>query len=625
MCGICGILYDDRVRPVQEDILHVMNRAMTHRGPDDEGIHIDKNVGLAMRRLAIIDLEHGNQPMMSEDGSVVVVCNGEIYNFRELRVDLEALGYRFKTNADSEVIPYLYQEYGDEFVGRMNGMFAIALWDAERRRLILARDRTGKKPLYWMHRHGMFLFASELKGILKHPDVHRKIDREALAKYCAYQYVPAPRSIVDGVHKLGAGEMLVLHDGEQRIHAYWDIPLDELHHVHSEHEVVHEIITLLKRSVERRLISDVPLGVFLSGGIDSSSIVAMMTELMDPSKIKTFSIAFAEKSFDESSHARRVAEAFGTDHREQMLNPCDLIALLPEVAAFMDEPMADASIIPTYALSKFTREHVTVALGGDGGDELFAGYPTFLADRYSTIYRILPKFMRSGLIEPLVNSLPVSDKNISFDFKAKQFVKGAGIRGPERHMMWMGAFTPEEELSLFQDMPQTSIYDDVERYWWQSHGASLGNRLLYLYHKMYLQEDILVKVDRASMATSLEVRAPLLDPDLVSFVSRLPYSYKLRGMTMKYIFKKSMRDKLPKGIADRPKKGFGVPIAKWFRNELKDMLQDELAETKIRNEGIFNPEYVGKLVSEHIKGKADNRVKLWTLFTFERWLGTWGK
>lgn len=625
MCGICGILYDDRARPVQDDILHAMNRAMTHRGPDDEGIHIDKNVGLAMRRLAIIDLENGIQPMTSEDGSIVVVCNGEIYNFKELRADLEDLGYRFKTNADSEVIPYLYQEYGDEFVERMNGMFAIALWDAERKRLILARDRTGKKPLYWMHRHGMFLFASELKGIFKHPDVHREIDREALAKYCVYQYIPAPRSIQKGVHKLGPGEMLILHGGEERIHAYWDIPLDEIHHVHSEKEVVDEITMLLKRSVKRRMISDVPLGVFLSGGIDSSSIVAMMTELVDPFSVKTFSIAFAEKSFDESSHARKVAEAFGTDHHERTLSPKDLIDLLPEVAQFMDEPMADASIVPTYALSKFTREHVTVALGGDGGDELFAGYPTFQADRYATAYRAIPSFLREHVLEPLVNHLPVSDENISFDFKAKQFVKGAGIRGPERHMMWMGAFTPEEELSLFQDAPSTAVFDDVERYWRQSHGASLGNRILYLYHKMYLQEDILVKVDRASMATSLEVRAPLLDPELVSFVSRLPYSYKLRGNTMKYILKKAMRDRLPKGIADRPKKGFGVPVAKWFKNELKDVLCDELNETKIGNEGIFNPGYVSRLVAEHMKGKADHRMKLWTLFTFERWLGEWGK
>lgn len=624
MCGICGIAHDDLNLAVEKGVLVEMNRRMIHRGPDDEGYFLDGPVGLAMRRLSIIDLVTGHQPMISEDGRVVVVCNGEIYNFRELKTDLAKLGYHFRTESDTEIIPYLYQEYGDEFLTRMNGMFGLALWDSGRRRLIIARDRMGKKPLYWTYHNGAFVFSSELKSLLQHPLINRTIDRVALAKYLAYEYIPAPKSIFEGVHKLQPGHMLSLHDGAVEIRKYWDVPMDEFHHIHSEWEVVEELRGLLRRSVERRLVSDVPLGVFLSGGIDSSTVVSMMSEFRDPRSIKTFSIAFSEKSFDESSYARKVAEHFGTDHREETLTPDALISLLPEVTQFLDEPMADNSIIPTYALSKFTRKHVTVALGGDGGDELFAGYPTFQAERYSTLYRLIPRTLREHMIEPMARLMPVSDENISFDFKVKQFLKGAGISDPTRHFVWMGAFSPEEQLSLWCDAPPAPIFDDVEQYWRASHGGSYGNRLLYVYKKLYLQEDILVKVDRASMATSLEVRAPFLDPEVVEFVGRLPYSYKLRGLNLKYILKKTVRNGLPRGIAARAKKGFGVPVAKWFKKELKDVLLDELNESKIRREGYFKPEAISRLIDEHLRGKVDHRMKLWTLLIFELWLKKWG-
>ncbi len=623
MCGICGIVYDDPSRDVERDMLTAMNRTLTPRGPDEEGSWRDANVGLAMRRLAIIDLKSGQQPMTSEDGYVVVVCNGEIYNFKELRADLEKRGHRFKTNSDIEILPALYLEHGDEFLTHVNGMFALALWDARNQRLIVARDRMGKKPLYWTHTKGAFVFGSELKAVLANPEVRRTIDRVALAKYLAYEYIPAPHSIFEDIHKLGPGEYLVLHGGETSVHPYWDVPMDEIHHVHSEYEVTRDLRDLLKRAVERRLISDVPLGVFLSGGIDSSTIVALMAELVDPRSIKTFSIAFTEKSFDESSYAREVAKFFGTDHREERLEPQSLIDLLPEVSAFLDEPMADNSIVPTYALSKFTRKHVTVALGGDGGDELFAGYPTFQADRYARFYRLLPRVFRERVIEPLAAKLPVSDENISFDFKVKQFLKGAGIKDATRHMVWMGAFSPDEQMALWRDAAPGPVFDDVERYWRASHGHSHGNRILYLYKKLYLQEDILVKVDRASMATSLEVRAPFLDREVVEFVSRLPYSYKLRGLTMKYLLKKAMGDRLPKGIATRAKKGFGVPVAKWFKGPLKELMMDELGEAKLAREGFFKPGYVRALIDEHLAQKADHRMKLWALLVFELWLKRW--
>jgi len=624
MCGICGILHDDHKKRVDREVLTAMNRTMIHRGPDDEGYFVSGNLGLAMRRLSIIDLVTGHQPMETEDGSVVAVCNGEIYNFKELKKDLELRGCRFKTQSDAEVIPYLYREYGDDFLGRLDGMFGLAVWDSRLKRLIIARDRMGKKPLYWSHSNGIFLFASELKAILAHPQAPRSIDRKAVAKYLAYQYIPAPRSIMDGIGKLGPGEFLSIHEGAIKFSRYWDVPLEEFSHLHSERELENELYSLLKKAVERRLISDVPLGVFLSGGIDSSTIVAMMSELRDPKSIKTFSIAFAEKSFDESTYAREVAHHFGTDHYEETLTPGGLLDLLPEVSAFLDEPMADYSIVPTYALSKFTRKHVTVALGGDGGDELFAGYPTFKADRYAKIYRLIPRFVRDGLISPLVDSLPASEKDISFDFKAKQFVKAAGLKDPKRHFIWMGAFSPEEQVDLWQGPPPQGIFDDVKRYWQLSEGTSEGNRILYLYEKLYLQEDILVKLDRASMATSLEVRAPFLDTHVVEFVSRLPYSYKLRGMTLKYLLKKTIGKKLPRGIARRAKKGFGIPVAKWFKGELKGLLTDELAEDKIRREGFFKPEVVGGLVDEHLKGKANHRMKLWAMLIFELWLKRWG-
>lgn len=623
MCGICGILHDDPKGKVDRDALVAMNRTMIHRGPDDEGYHVEGNVGLGMRRLSIIDLLTGHQPMATEDGSVVAVCNGEIYNFQELKKDLEARGCTFKTNSDAEVIPYLYREFGDDFLDLMNGMFGLAVWDAREKRLIIARDRMGKKPLYWAHVDGVFLFGSELKAIIAHPRAPRTIDRTALAKYLAYHYIPAPRSIFENVHKLGPGEFLSIARGAVKVERYWDIPLDEHQHLHSEREVIEELRGLLRDAVGRRLISDVPLGVFLSGGIDSSTVVAMMSELRDPQSIKTFSIAFAEESFDESTYARQVAKHFRTDHYEEMLTPKGLLDLMPDVSDFLDEPMADYSIVPTYALSKFTRKHVTVALGGDGGDELFAGYPTFKADRYAKMYRMIPRAIRDYVIAPMANALPASDADISLDFKAKQFVKGAGMRDPSRHMIWMGAFSPEEQIELWDGPTPSLIFDDVERCWSASYGASPGNRILYLYAKLYLQEDILVKVDRASMATSLEVRAPFLDPEVVEFVSRLPYSYKLRGLTMKYLLKKAIGDKLPKGIAGRAKKGFGIPVAKWFKGELRELLMDELAEDKIRREGFFRPAMIARLIDEHLKGRANHRMKLWALLVFELWLKKW--
>ncbi|MFH1829957.1 MAG: asparagine synthase (glutamine-hydrolyzing) [Pseudomonadota bacterium] len=624
MCGICGIIYEDPSRQVDKDLLARMNRTMVHRGPDDEGYYMGRGAALAMRRLSIMDVADGHQPMSSEEGNVQAVCNGEIYNFKELRQDLKSKGHTFHTGSDTEVLPHLYQEYGADIPTKLNGMFGLAVWDEKERTLLLARDRMGKKPLYFTYQDGALIFGSELKAILANPNVARRLDLNSVAKYLAYEYIPAPHTIFEGIKKLEPGQLLRFKDGRITMRHYWDVPVGDERIGLSDDEASKEFLRLFKGSVKKRLMSDVPLGVFLSGGIDSSSVVAMMREHMEPHNIKTFSIAFEEKSFDESSYARKVAKHLGTDHREKLCTPRDLLALLPEVTSLLDEPFADPSIIPTYALSKFTRQHVTVALGGDGGDELFAGYPTFQAERAATWYRALPKFLRKSIIEPCCMRLQVSDENISFDFKVKQFLKGVDIRGIARHMVWMGAFSQPELKDVLAGSPPPDVFDDARRHAVSAKPASDGNAILYAYKKLYLAEDILAKVDRASMGASLEVRAPFLDYEVVEFVARLPYRMKLNGFNMKYLLKKSVDDLLPKGIAGRAKKGFGIPVAKWIKGPLREMTCDVLAEDKLRREGIFKPEEVTRLLNDHFKGRAENRKKLWTLIMFEKWLERWG-
>jgi asparagine synthase (glutamine-hydrolysing) len=623
MCGITGIA--DLSGPVRPEILKRATDTLRHRGPDDESYYIPEPkaggaaVGFGFRRLSIIDLSGGRQPMSNEDGSVWIICNGEIYNHPELRRELEAKGHTFRTHSDIESLLHLYEEFGPDCVTKVNGMFAFAIWDAKNQTLLLARDRLGKKPLYYRATPARLIFGSEVKAVLMHPGCPRELDAANLSKYLAYEYVPSPHCIFKGINKLPAGHWLTWKNGETRLHRYWDIRFPKEKDDRPEAEIAAELEERLKAAVRRRLISDVPLGVFLSGGIDSSSVVAMMAELMPPSQIKTFAIGFEEKSFDESAHARQVAKFFGTDHREQILQSRALLDMLPEVASFLDEPLADASIIPTYLLSKFTRQHVTVALGGDGGDELFAGYPTFQAHHLAGYYKV-PRAIHERVIRPLAELLPVSGDNLSFDFKVKRFLRGIGPRAEIRDQIWMGAFTPAEQRALLQgDAPVVDAYDDIRAAERRCRSASRMERLIYLYCKFYLQDCILTKVDRASMACSLEVRAPFLDYTFVEFVNSIPFDLKLKGLTGKYILKKAMRHKLPPEILGRRKKGFGIPVAKWFRNELRGLMLDSLSEARIRQQGIFNPAEVTRLVNDHLRGAKDNRKQLWTLFIFQLW------
>jgi len=626
MCGICGIVGPERV---DRDVLARMNGVLRHRGPDDEGFFVREyeqgpSVGLGFRRLSIIDLESGNQPIANEDGSVQLVFNGEIYNFRELRKELEARGHRFATNADTEVVVHLYEDQGPRCVERLNGMFAFALWDEARRELVLARDRFGKKPLHYAEIGRSLLFGSELKALLQHPSCPRELDFESLSKYLALEYVPTPHSIYGGIRKLPAAHLLRWRDGNSSIEPYWDLSFEATQRAgRSDEEYVEEFRSRLREAVRRRLVSDVPLGAFLSGGIDSSSVVAMMVDALPAGAVKTFTIGFGERSFDESEHARRVAEHFGTDHHEDVFTPRVLVDLLPTVVDVLDEPFADASILPTYLLSRYTRESVTVALGGDGSDELLAGYPTFTAERVARLYP-MPRYLHERLIVPLAERLPVSTANFSLDFKLKRFLRGASSPAALRHPIWLGSFTPHEQEKLLVRAP-VDPYEEHRRRFADAPTKDRLERLIYLYAKTYLQDDILVKVDRASMANSLEVRAPFLDVDLVDFLGRVPPRLKLHRFDTKHLLKRAMADLLPAGIAGRAKKGFGIPVAAWFKNELREPLLDELAPTRIRQQGIFEPATVERLISEHMTGRRDHRKPLWTLFVFQLWHRRWAK
>jgi asparagine synthase (glutamine-hydrolysing) len=625
MCGITGWAnMDARVPPPAGglELLRAMCERMTHRGPDSEGTMLATGVALGMRRLAIIDLQTGEQPATSEDGQVSVILNGEIYNYRELRARLEARGHRFLSASDTEVLPHLYEEYGTGMVEHLNGMFAFALWDARRRRLFIARDRFGEKPLYWGVFDNTFLFASEPKVLLAHPLVQPRLNLNALRQYLSFDYVPAPLSIYEGIQKLPAAHMLTIEDGRVRVQPYWHLSYKTAQPVPSEEEATERLRELLAESVRLRLVSDVPLGVLLSGGVDSSTIAALAVRASSEA-VKTFSISFAEASFDESAYARAVAKYLGTDHHEERLS-VDLAAnLVSEIGSWMDEPFSDPSLVPTYLLSRFTRKHVTVALGGDGGDELFAGYPMYYAHQLARRYMRLPRFLRRGLVEPLVRHLPVKTKNLSFDFKARRFIAGASHEDVARHHIWFGSFTPDEqEALLMEDARRASdgdVYAQARRLFAESDADNTTERMQSLDTQLYLAEDILTKVDRASMAVSLEVRAPFLDPHVAEFAASLPADYKLRGRTTKYILKRASAPLLPPFVTRRGKKGFGVPVAEWLKGRLRPLARDLLSPERIRRAGLFDADYVQSLQDEHESGAANHRKPLWTLLMFELW------
>jgi asparagine synthase (glutamine-hydrolysing) len=627
MCGICGYMHLDSSKRPSEEILKGMTAALVHRGPDDEGFYLKDNIGLGHRRLSIIDLDTGRQPIFNEDSTIAIVYNGEVYNFPELKEILSKKGHAFRTRSDTEVVLHAYEEYGEDCVKLFNGMFAFAIWDSRNRKLFLGRDRFGKKPLYYCVFDNQFIFASELKSILRHPSVRKEIDLKSLGKYLSYDYIPSPGSIFRNIYKLEAGSKMSVGASGYRTTAYWDLRFDRPKM--KDRREVEEILTLLlKEAVRRRLVSDVPLGVFLSGGIDSSSVVAMMAELMDPKEIKTFSIGFKESSYDESASARVVAGHFGTDHHEEFLGPDSMLAILPKVLDVLDEPFADASIIPTYLVSAFTRRSVKVALGGDGGDELFLGYPSFLAHRIESYMKMVPRPFKKLPLSVLSALTPTSQVYMGINYKARQFLRGLDFPEEVRHQAWIGSFLPKEQKALFLPSHGHAASDTYERtgtFFARAGDVDTLDRASYIYVNTYMSDDILAKVDRASMANSLEARAPFLDMELAEFAATIPSSFKLRNFKTKWILKRIVGRKLPPETLTKRKQGFAVPVAKWLKDDLKGLLLDAFAKAKIEREGIFDHAYIKEMTERYFQDRDDLRKEIWGLFLFEMWYDRWMK
>jgi asparagine synthase (glutamine-hydrolysing) len=624
MCGITGWINLSSTEQADgsRGVLHSMCEAIVHRGPDSEGIWMDDTVALGMRRLSIIDLATGDQPVFSEDKSIVAMQNGELYNYRDVRRDLEKKGHRFVTQTDTEIIPHLYEQYGEAFVEHLNGMFAIALWDPQKKKLMLARDRFGEKPLYYGIFDGKLLYASEPKALLAHPSVKRELDLNSLREYLSFDYVPAPRSIYKGISKLPAAHILVVENGEVRTRRYWNLTWQKDGDTPSMDRAAVELRELLSNAVRMRLVSDVPLGILLSGGVDSSTIAAFAVQHATE-KVKTFSIGFEEDSFDESKYARQVAHHLGTEHYEATLSVDTAADLIDDIGAWLDEPLSDGSLIPTFMLSSFVRHHVTVALGGDGGDELFAGYPMYYGHKVARAYNRVPSFIRSGVVAPIVNRLPVSTDNLSFEYKAKRFVRSSDWDIVRRHHSWFGSFSLDEQQQLLTEDVRSAttadVYKDAREMLALCDATDDVERMQFLDINFYMAEDILTKVDRAAMAVSLETRAPFLDPRVGQFAASLPLSYKLHGSKGKYILKKALEPLLPANILHRKKKGFGIPIASWLKGRLNPLMHDLLHERRLREQGLFRPEFVSQLIREHESGAASHHKQLWTLLVYQLW------
>lgn len=613
MCGIAGF-----VGAGDRESLARMTGVLVHRGPDDGGLWDNGNVFLGHRRLSIVDLAGGHQPMSTSDGDLTVIFNGEIYNHGELRAELKAQGAVFQTDhSDTEVLLHGYRQWGTALPKRLNGMWAFALYDRKNSRLFCSRDRFGKKPFFYALGPKNFVFGSELTALIQHPDFSRNVSRRALQKYFAYGYIPAPLSIYEAAKKLPGGCSLTLDTATLncRIERYWELVLEPFGQIppNPEEEWGAQIRDLLDRAVQRRLMSDVPLGVFLSGGIDSSAVTAFASRHLPAGQLQTFSIGFDETSFDESVYARRVATLFGTNHHTETLSLDQAHGLLNECVARLDEPLGDSSLLPTYLLNRFTRRHVTVALGGDGGDELFAGYDPFRALGRAKLYQsIFPKPIHSA-IRALFDRLPVSHGNMSFDFKIKRTLRGLSYEPRVWLPSWMGALDAAEIEELFAEpVDLEDLYSEAITQWEQCPQTNLVDKTLQFYTNLYLQDDIMVKTDRASMMHSLEVRAPFLDIDLVDFVRRIPSHYKLRHGTTKYILKKALEGILPRDILYRPKKGFGSPIGSWFKNG-----------TLALDTGLppgLKSEFIQRKSADHRAGRSDERALLWNVYVLNQWI-----
>ena len=616
MCGICGLLARDGAGPVDAEALEAMNARMVHRGPDSAGAFVDGPVGLAARRLAIIDLEHGDQPLANEDGTVTVVQNGEIYNHEALHAELEAAGHRFLTRSDTEVLAHAYEQWGVGFVERLRGMFALALWDARECRLVLARDRFGIKPLFWAEVGGALAFASELKALRLAPGFREDVDPEALDAFLAFNSIPAPLTIYAGARKLPPGHVLVRERGAIRVERFarpGPVPAADVRR-EDEATLAAELRETLRDSVRAHLVSDVPVGVLLSGGVDSSVLCALAAqESSEP--VQTFSIGFQERSFDELDLARSVAERYRTDHHELILKP-DAAELFPEIAAAFDEPFGDSSALPTFLVCRLASEHVKVAMSGEGGDELFGGYETYVADLMSA--RGLGRAAR--MARPLVELLPSSSRRVSLEYRAKRFVRAAHLPPLERHHGWKEIFASDVRAELLRGRRDGFDPLDVyrERYA-ETAGAEPLARLQDVDLGIYLVDDLLVKTDRTSMAHSLEARVPYLDAEVAGLAMALPTAAKVRGWAKKRLLRRAAAPLVPEAIVRGRKKGFSIPAAAWLRGPLVPFAREVLAPARVADQGLLDPAAVTAVLDRHVAGREDLSRQLWGLLALSLW------
>lgn len=623
MCGICGVAFADPNRPADRVVLADMNAAIRHRGPDSDGFHFAEGVALAARRLAIIDVAGGDQPVSNEDGNVHVVFNGEIYNYENLRAELRARGHRFATRADTEVIVHAYEEYGVDCVKRLRGMFAFALWDQQKRTLVLARDRIGKKPLYYTRFDDALIFGSELKCLLQYPGFAPAPDVRAINDYLSLQYVPDPLAAFEGVSKLAPAHVLIWQAGRLTLQRYWDLAFEPKQQLSYEDAMalVREKVT---ESVRIRLMSDVPLGAHLSGGIDSAIVVGLMSTMMDR-PVSTFSVGFREEAYSELRYARQIAERFKTDHHELVIEP-NALDVLPDIVHHFDEPFADAAAIPLWFLSKFTREHVTVALNGDGGDEGFAGYQRYYADPVADMYALIPAVLRRGVIDRVISALPANPDlpaERSYAGALRRLGRAASMPQGASVMRWGSYFDENDKRALFRAEVRNSFepsYARLDASYRSAPAKHRVDRTLYTDAHNYLPGALLVKADRMTMAHSVEARSPLLDHELLELAATLPVKYKIRGRTTKRILRDAFAHILPAELAARPKMGFGVPLAAWFRGPLLNAAHELLLSTDSRINEYFHPEPIARMLADNKLGKEDHGKRIWTLLSLECWL-----
>lgn len=620
MCGICGIVSTHPDERVDEQLLRQMCRTLHHRGPDDEGYYSADQAGLGMRRLSIIDLATGHQPIANEDGTIWIVFNGEIYNYQALRAQLEQQGHTFRTNTDTETIVHAYEEYGDRCVDHLNGMFGFAIWDTRKRRLLLARDRVGIKPLYYWLGPDQLVFGSELKSVIACPGTPRQIDPVALNHFLTLEYIPAPWTIFQGIYKLPAGHILVLEDGQCTTAAYWDIPLQAV--PQTEAECAEALTELLEDAVRLQLVSDVPVGAFLSGGLDSSTIVSLMRK-RSSEPIQTFSIGFEDSTYNELPYARAVAQQFGTNHYEELITP-DIVTLTEQLVRHLDEPFGDFSIFPTYLVSALARRHVKVVLSGDGGDELFGGYESYVAQRYDRFYRLLPAPLRQEILPSLLNLVPPQAAKKGLINKVKRFTEGAALPAALQHTRWMTFMTDQDKRVLYQPDLHSAINGTtptamITNYFQRVAHADPLAQQQYVDVKTYLAENILTKVDRMSMAASIEARVPLLDHRIVEFALNLPPHLKMQHGQTKVLLRKVMAERLPATILTKPKQGFSIPLKHWLCGPLRPLMADLLSAQSIHNRGCFQPEPIRQWMAEHLAGRANHSHRLWGLMVFELW------